>query len=106
MFGSGSWCGSGCGHCFKLTSTGKALAGKGQGGEAGHSIMVMLTNLCPHNGNEEWCPEPGKSNKYGFGYHFDIMAKSKVFGDNPIVDFETIACPDTAHKRFSSCQCA
>ncbi|CEJ92387.1 hypothetical protein VHEMI08042 [[Torrubiella] hemipterigena] len=106
LFGSGTWCGSGCGSCYKLTSTGSAPAGQGSGGEAGKSIIVMLTNLCPHEGNEKWCPASGGTNDAGMSYHFDIMAQSQVFGDNPIVDFESIACPSQATTDFKTCQCA
>jgi len=60
IFGSGTWCGSGCGQCFKLTSTGSApCSGCGTGGAAGQSIIVMVTNLCPYNGNQQWCPNAG-----------------------------------------------
>jgi endoglucanase len=52
--GGKSWCGSGCGNCYKLTSTGKApCSGCGSGGAADQSIIVMVTNLCPHSGNEQ-----------------------------------------------------
>lgn len=61
-----SWCGGGCGTCYKLTSTGTSVT---KGDEApGRSIVVMLTNLCPNGGNEQWCPAAGSKNAYGFGY--------------------------------------
>jgi len=104
--GTSSWCGGGCGKCYKLTSTGTApKAGTGTGGKAGQSILVIVTDLCPTNGNEEWCSEPGGSNKYGYNYHFDIMAPSEVFGDNPVVDFEETPCPTTASSVFGQCKC-
>ncbi len=106
LFGSGSWCGSGCGSCFRLTSSGSAPSGQGTGGASGQSIVVMVTNLCPNNGNAQWCPNPGQSNAFGFQYHFDIMAQSPVFGDNPIVDFESVACPGAATSDFAQCVCA
>ena len=62
IFGSdgSTWCGSGCGKCYKLTSTGNApCSGCGTGGASGQSIIVMVTNLCPYNGNQQWCPNPG-----------------------------------------------
>ncbi|KAJ4386561.1 Endoglucanase-5 [Gnomoniopsis smithogilvyi] len=105
LFGSGTWCGSGCGTCYKLTSTGSAPSGQGTGGASGQSIIVMVTNLCPYNGNERWCPQSG-NNQYGYGYHFDIMAQNEVLGDNAIVDFEETACPSAASSDFSQCQCA
>ncbi|KAG6367633.1 hypothetical protein INS49_001826 [Diaporthe citri] len=105
LFGSATWCGSGCGTCFKLTSTGSAPSGQGTGGAAGSSITVMVTNLCPYNGNEKWCPQSG-NNDYGYAYHFDIMAQSQVLGDNPIVDFEQVSCPSTLSSDYQQCQCA
>ena len=38
LYGSGSWCGDGCGKCYKLTSTGAAPPGLGTGGTG--SIIV------------------------------------------------------------------
>lgn len=55
-----SWCGAGCGTCYQLTSTGAApYAACGTGGVSGQSITVMVTNLCPYNGNAQWCPQVG-----------------------------------------------
>lgn len=65
----------------------------------------MVTNLCPYNGNEQWCPNPGSTNQYGYEYHFDIMAQSEVFGDNVVVDFEPVPCPGQATSDWESCQC-
>ncbi|CAN8100534.1 unnamed protein product [Discula destructiva] len=106
LFGSGTWCGSGCGKCYKLTSTGTAPSGQGTGGAGGKSIIVMVTNLCPYAGNAVWCPQSGSKNQYGFEYHFDIMAQSQVLGDNPIVEFEETSCPGAASSDFGQCQCA
>lgn len=64
----------------------------------------MITNLCPYDGNEEWCPPIGGTNEYGYSYHFDIMAESEVFGDNPVVDFEQVACPSAAVSDYAQCQ--
>ncbi|KIN08131.1 glycoside hydrolase family 45 protein [Oidiodendron maius Zn] len=102
-----SWCGSGCGKCYSLTSTGNAPCSScGTGGAAGETIIVMVTNLCPYNGNAQWCPQPGGTNQYGYSYHFDIMAQSEVFGDNPVVDFEEVACPSSVASDYQQCQCA
>jgi len=66
IFGSGSWCGSGCGKCYRLTNEG--FSPEGKGGPKGDSIEIMVTNFCPDFG---WCqPHP---NKYGYNYHFDLM---------------------------------
>ena len=77
--GSGSWCGSGCGKCFQLTNVG-SIAAKGQGDctGTGDTITVMVTNLCPANGNEVWCSQP--SNQFGYGAHFDIMSEGGPLG--------------------------
>lgn len=45
-------------------------------------------------------------NDYGYAYHFDIMAQSEVFGDNPIVDFEETSCPSAASSDYAQCECA
>ncbi|KUL84843.1 hypothetical protein ZTR_08233 [Talaromyces verruculosus] len=101
-----SWCGGGCGKCYNLTSTGtSACNGCGEGGVAGESIIVMVTNLCPYNGNEVWCPSVGAKNNYGYSYHFDIMAQSEVFGDNVVVNFEPVACPGQAASDWETCIC-
>ncbi|KAH8882795.1 glycoside hydrolase [Thozetella sp. PMI_491] len=107
LFGSGTWCGSGCGKCYQLTSTGSApCSGCGTGGAQGQSIIVMVTNLCPYNGNAQWCPNSGSTNQYGYSYHFDIMAQSAIFGDNPVVSFSEVSCPSTAVSAFAQCECA
>ncbi|KAE8391502.1 RlpA-like double-psi beta-barrel-protein domain-containing protein-containing protein [Aspergillus alliaceus] len=104
--GGASWCGAGCGKCYNLTSTGNPpCTGCGTGGVAGKSIIVMTTNLCPYNGNQQWCPQVGATNSYGYSYHFDIMAKTEVFGDNPVVNFEPVACPGQATSDWETCVC-
>ncbi|KAL6909307.1 non-ribosomal peptide synthetase [Trichoderma evansii] len=101
-----SWCGAGCGKCYNLTSTGQAPCSScGTGGVAGQSIIVMVTNLCPNNGNAQWCPTVGGTNQYGYSYHFDIMAQSEIFGDNVVVDFEPVACPGQANSDWGTCLC-
>ncbi|CRG91956.1 hypothetical protein PISL3812_09010 [Talaromyces islandicus] len=101
-----SWCGAGCGTCYNLTSTGSSPCdGCGTGGVAGDSIIVMVTNLCPYNGNQQWCPQPGSKNEYGYSYHFDIMAQSEVFGNNVVVEFEQVTCPGQAKSDWETCVC-
>ncbi|KAI9675686.1 MAG: hypothetical protein M1817_001053 [Caeruleum heppii] len=101
--GGASWCGSGCGSCYSLTNTGERAGGapgNTEGGPKGETIMVMLTNLCPAAGNDEWCSLP--TNKHGMGAHFDIMQGVPGW-DNPIVDFQPVACPG---QQFGQCECA
>ncbi|KAL5337386.1 RlpA-like double-psi beta-barrel-protein domain-containing protein-containing protein [Aspergillus crustosus] len=109
LFDSGGmnhWCGSGCGKCYALTSTGVSTCPTcGSGGEAGKSIIVMVTNLCPFVGNEMWCPNPGARNPAGYEYHFDIMGGAGVFGDNVVVEFNEVACPGDAGVRWGTCEC-
>ncbi|GAM37971.1 endoglucanase [Talaromyces pinophilus] len=98
-----TWCGAGCGKCYNLTSTGSSPCnGCGLGGVAGESIIVMVTNLCPYNGNQQWCPQVGGTNQYGYSYHFDIMAQSEIFGDNVVVNFEPVACPGQATSDWET----
>lgn len=100
------WCGGGCGKCFRLTSTGVSTCETcGAGGETGKSITVMVTNLCPFVGNEQWCPNPGQLNPHGYGYHFDIMGGRGVFGDNVVVEFQEVPCPGDAGLAWKSCEC-
>ena len=88
IFGTSSYCGTGCGRCFQLTNTGNPLkcGGQGVGGKKGDKIMVMITNLCPQQGNEQWCTVPenlckGPDGK-GYGAHFD-MAVPDAFTGGP-----------------------
>lgn len=100
------WCGSGCGKCYRLTSTGVSSCETcGDGGEGGKSITVMVTNLCPFVGNEQWCPQPGQLNPHGYANHFDIMGGAGVFGDNVVVEFEETPCPGDAGMKWKTCEC-
>jgi len=72
---------------------------------SGQSIIVMVTNLCPYNGNAVYCPNPGQKNQYGYSYHFDLNAQSEIFGDNPVVNFQSVACPSAAVADFKQCVC-
>ncbi|KAL2848376.1 RlpA-like double-psi beta-barrel-protein domain-containing protein-containing protein [Aspergillus pseudoustus] len=100
------WCGTGCGKCYRLTSTGVSSCETcGIGGEHGKSITVIVTNLCPYILNEQWCPNPGQLNPYGYAYHFDIMGGTGVFGDNVVVEFEEVACPTEARLSWDTCEC-
>ena len=76
---TGSYCGTECGKCYNVTNLGY-IAAQGQGDciGAGESITVMVTNLCPANGNQQWCAQP--TNEYDFPAHFDIMQASSSAG--------------------------
>lgn len=73
--GPGAGQGPGCGTCWKLTaetdSSGNALS------NAGNSIVVMINNLCPADGNP-LCSQNslGGTNQYGANVNFDLCRDS------------------------------
>lgn len=73
--GPGDGQGPGCGTCWKITgqtdSSGNALS------NAGNSIVVMVNNLCPADGNP-LCSQNGLSgtNQYGANVNFDLCRDS------------------------------
>ena len=73
--GPGQGQGPGCGTCWRITgqtdSSGKALS------NAGTSIVVMINNLCPADGNP-LCSQNGLSgtNQYGANVNFDLCSDS------------------------------
>jgi hypothetical protein len=77
LFGVGPGAGAGpaCGTCWKLTgqtdSSGNKLS------NAGTSIVVMINNLCPADGNP-LCSQNGLSgtNQYGANVNFDLCSDS------------------------------
>ncbi|KAL9112952.1 MAG: hypothetical protein Q9227_002816 [Pyrenula ochraceoflavens] len=83
--GPGAGAGPACGTCWKLTgqtdSNGAALA------NAGNSIVVMVNNLCPADGNP-LCSQSGMTgtNQYGANMNFDLCvdsgAKNAFFGSD------------------------
>ncbi|KAG8998431.1 hypothetical protein FRB94_006899 [Tulasnella sp. JGI-2019a] len=114
IFGSGTWCGSGCGKCYTLSSTGVSPPGQGTGSKTPSSILVVVTNLCPNAGNANWCPVAGSVNAYGYSAHFDINSGSGNGGfgslgwNNPIVTYNAVACPTSVSSLYTKakCQCA
>jgi hypothetical protein len=83
----GAGAGPACGTCWKLTietdSSGNTVA------NAGKSIVVQVTNLCPASGNP-LCAQNGLSgtNQYGANLNFDLCidsgASSALFGNDGI----------------------
>jgi len=80
----GAGAGPACGTCWKLVgetdSSGNALS------NAGTSIVVMINNLCPADGNP-LCAQDGLSgtNQYGANVNFDLCSDSgaeAAFFDN------------------------
>jgi len=112
IFGSATWCGSGCGKCFQLTPTGYSPTGGNGCGSHCSPITVMVTNLCPQQGNEQWC---APHNKYGYGGHFDLMDQnmngiiSKIGWNNPEVTYKEVPCGGggaPSDNSWKTCQCA
>jgi hypothetical protein len=94
LFGSGTWCSSGCGTCYQLTSTGSAPCSScGTGGDEGQSITVMVTNLCPYNGNAQWCPETGSTNEYGYGMSRNTSISLLYCGNYRSLSFFSLRLP-------------
>ncbi|GAB7328903.1 hypothetical protein MBLNU13_g00767t1 [Cladosporium sp. NU13] len=85
--GPGAGAGPGCGTCWKLTIQ-KDSSGH-QVSNAGNSIVVMVTNLCPAQGNP-LCSQSGLSgtNQYGANLNFDLCidsrANSALFGNSGV----------------------
>lgn len=89
VFGVGPGAGAGpaCGTCWRLTgqtdSSGNKLS------NAGTSIVVMVNNLCPANGNP-LCSQSGLTgtNQYGANVNFDLCsdsgAQAAFFGNNGV----------------------
>jgi hypothetical protein len=50
-------------------------------------------------------PDGRGTNQYGYSFYFDIMAESEIFGDNPVMNFEQVACPGQAVTDWDSCVC-
>jgi len=113
--GGESWCGSGCGQCFRLTPTGGYIPGQGYYPSSSASIVVMVTNLCPNQGNEQWCAAVGGVNQYGYPVHFDLRdAVSQIENlgwNNPEVTYQQVSCSNGDSNTptcadWSQCQCS
>ncbi|KAJ9631699.1 hypothetical protein H2203_000098 [Taxawa tesnikishii (nom. ined.)] len=85
--GPGAGAGPACGTCWKLTiqtdSSGKKVS------NAGNSIVVQVTNLCPASGNP-LCAQNGLTgtNQYGANLNFDTCidsgASKALFGNSGV----------------------
>ncbi|KAG9948382.1 hypothetical protein KCU85_g5025, partial [Aureobasidium melanogenum] len=85
--GPGAGAGPACGTCWKLTaqtdSSGNKLS------NAGNSIVVQVTNLCPAQGNP-LCSQNGLTgtNQYGANLNFDLClnsgANTALFGNSGV----------------------
>lgn len=43
-------------------------------------MTVGIIQLCPNNGNAQWCPTVGGKNQYGYAAHFDILSGGLING--------------------------
>jgi len=111
--GGSSWCGAGCGTCYELIPSGDCLYG---GGCATFTapITIMVTNRCPYQGNEQWCPNPGNTNQYGYGAHFDLMDYNMegwvdaLGWNNPVVTYRRVPCGNEGSPtcdQAATCEC-
>jgi len=109
LFGSGTWCGSGCGKCYKLTPTGVGASPLGTGATTTTSVIAKVTNLCPNEGNEQWCAYD--INSYGYDAHFDLMdynmdgLVTAMGWNNPEVTYEEVDCASNGYLNWG-CECA
>jgi len=109
IFGSSTWCGSGCGKCFKLTPTAVGASAEGSGAPSTTPIVIKVTNLCPYVGNEQWCAYD--VNSYGYDAHFDLMDYnmagliSSMGWNNPEVTYEEVDCDSNGYGDWG-CECA
>ena len=80
---------------------------------ASHEIILIVGDLCPHAGNEDWCPRsPGRRNAYGSFHHLDfshypgsIDTRRGVPNLNFV--FNMIECPHDLwerQRRLSRCR--
>jgi len=108
LFGSGTWCGSGCGKCYAITPTGGFIDGQGTRPTNIKTQVMMVTNLCPAQYNVQWCTSP---NRYGYTAHFDLMdlnmhgIVTSLGWNNPEVYYYPIPCPAQQLANWKKCQC-
>ncbi|KAN0121004.1 RlpA-like double-psi beta-barrel-containing domain containing protein, partial [Russula decolorans] len=75
-FGANSASGDACGRCFKITSNKDPYTPSYSG--PFNSIVVRVSNLCPIDGNQEWCGQTASHpvNQFGASMHFDLCGDS------------------------------
>jgi hypothetical protein len=97
---------AGCGQCYSVHSQGynpyEAEIPK-------VNFYAAVVDTCAHKYNKDWCPKHvGVKNQFGFEYHLNVLGadvdKLKL-GDNPVVHFRPIDCPDDVLKVMQSSCC-
>jgi len=65
--------GDACGRCFAITGT-KDPYSPAFTGPFGQTIVVMVTDMCPLQGNQNWCGQTTADpvNSFGTQVHFDL----------------------------------
>ena len=106
-------CGSGCGKCYRLTTTGRRSdnpSGSWNSSDMpvkGQTIDVVTTNFCPYTDNTTWCASV--SNEVGptdtkYKYHFDLQNPNwkgcNGSACNAEVEFSEIKCPNKVVKAL------
>jgi len=80
---------------------------------ASEEITLIVGDLCPHAGNERWCPtKPGERNVYGSYHHLDFSHYPQSIDTSRSVPnlnfvFNIIQCPEEMgqrRKRMSKCR--
>jgi len=67
---------------------------------ASDEVIFVVGDLCPHAGNEDWCPEKaGQKNDYGVFNHLDFSHPPAGIMNNNFV-FSQIECPADLRHRF------
>jgi len=108
--GSCCWCGkasSANGHSTGTAAMGCMQCAKGRfigagGAFASKEINVVVADLCPHTGNERWCPaEPGQTNAVGSKNHFDFSHPPPGI-DNNYFAFTPTECSDELKARMQA----
>jgi len=109
IYGAGTWCGSGCGKCYRLTPTAVGTSPDGTGATTTTSVIAKVTNLCPPDGNANWCSYD--INSYGYDAHFDLMdynmngLVTSMGWNNPEVTYEEVDCASNGYLDWG-CECA
>ncbi|KAI0291671.1 RlpA-like double-psi beta-barrel-protein domain-containing protein-containing protein [Multifurca ochricompacta] len=72
--------GDGCGRCFRVTGTADPYSPSYTG--PFNSVVVKVTNLCPVQGNEQWCGQTisKPTNSFNKAVHFDLCQESGASG--------------------------
>jgi len=96
----------GCGQCYSVHTQGTnpfdAKLPKVQ-------FYAAVVDTCAHEYNKDWCAKHvGAKNSYGFQYHINVLgddADKLKIGDNPIVHFRPMECPEQVLEAMQKSCC-